>query len=241
MKTKSFCISIVALLIVAFPCVAQTQQQQSTVSVSGAGSVMIQPDLVQVDIALSNIAKTTKLAKAELDKNVAIVLQIFKDVGIPDASVRTRSLTYAIEREYRAIGGYATIGQRAQQTFIVIVDDIKNAPDRFPTLLDKLAEVNSVTVNNIKFDVKDKEAIYKQSRELAYKKALDKAEQYAALSGQKVVQMLKVEESRDNDVVFARPAPAAGVVSESAPSARASVPTGESEVKTELRAEFLLR
>jgi uncharacterized protein YggE len=61
---------------------------QSTVSVSGTGAVMAQPDMVQVTINFSHVAQTTKQAKEEVDQKIRQILDILKGEGIEDKNIR---------------------------------------------------------------------------------------------------------------------------------------------------------
>jgi len=51
-------------------CENPNQKNQSTISVFGTGTVLAQPDVIQMRITLSNLAKTTKTAQNEVSKMV---------------------------------------------------------------------------------------------------------------------------------------------------------------------------
>jgi uncharacterized protein YggE len=221
-------------------CDANRQDGQSTVSVSGIGTVMVQPDMVQVTVNFSHVAPTTKQAKEEVDQKIRQILDILKEENIADKNIRTASLNYGAEMAYRD-GRAVQVGQRADQSISVIINDIANDSDRFSVLLDKITSVDRVVIRDIKFDTENKTDLYRQTRELAYQKALDKANQYAELSGLKVVKTLTITEERSRDVLFG--AYQKNVAYEAAelsvPSA--SVPTGEQEVTSEIMVTFLLK
>jgi uncharacterized protein YggE len=52
------------------------QQKQSTISVFGIGTVIVQPDMIQMTITLSNVAQTTKIAQEVVNSMVRQALEI---------------------------------------------------------------------------------------------------------------------------------------------------------------------
>jgi uncharacterized protein YggE len=226
-------------LVLVMACNVNKPDGQSTVSVSGIGAVMAQPDMVQITINFSHVAQTTKQAKEEVDQKIRQILDILKEEGVEDKNIRTASLNYGAEMEYRD-GRAVQVGQRADQAIMAIVNDIINDSNKFSALLDKITAIDRVVIRDIKFDTENKTELYKQSRELAYQKALDKANQYATLSGLKVVKTLTITEERSRDILFG--AYQKNVAYEAAASAgpSASVPTGEQEVTSEIMVTFLL-
>jgi uncharacterized protein YggE len=219
----------------------RAQKKQSTVSVSGIGTVLTQPDMVQMNINFSHIASTTREARQALDQTMQQILRILQEEKIEENVIKTVSLNYDVASEWRN-GRMVQIGQRAQQTIVVTVNDIINSPEKFPALLDKITAINRVEVNNIRFDIEDKTELFKQSRELAYQKAFEKAREYAILSNRKIGKVLTISEERSRDIIQVR-ASMSNVAYEAqadAYSAGSSVPTGEREVTTEISVTFLL-
>jgi uncharacterized protein YggE len=123
---------------------------------------------------------------------------------------------------------------------VISINDIANNSNKFSILLDKIAVIDRVVIRDIRFDTENKTELFKQTRELAYQKALDKANQYAALSGLKVAKTLTISEERSRDILFGsyQNNVAYRAAELSVPSA--SVPTGEQEVTSEIMVTFLL-
>jgi uncharacterized protein YggE len=234
------CIGFLLLsLVFVMACNAGKTSGQSTVSVSGIGTVVAQPDMVQMNITFSHVAQTTKQAKEEVDQKMRQILEFLKEEGVEEKNIRTAFLNYGAEMEYRD-GRAVQVGQRADQTVVVTVGDIINNSDRFSVLLDKITAIDRVVIRDIKFDTENKTELFRQSRELAYQKALDKATQYALLSGLRVVKTLTISEERSRDVLFG--AYQNNVMYKSAELAvsSASVPAGEQEITSEIVVTFLL-
>jgi len=242
MTRKNIVIAIILCTVfLLFGCTLRIQENQSTVTVTGIGTVLIQPDMVQMNVSYSYVAQTTREAKEEVDKKIQQILDILKEEKIDDSNIRTVSLSYDLEYDYRE-GRAVIIGQRAQQTIIVSINDIVNNPNRFPLILDRITAIDRVAIRNIVFDTENKTELFVQSRDLAYQKALDKANQYADLSGKKIDKVLSISEESNRDV-FRFPA-AQNVAFEGAgysTGRTSSVPAGEQEVTTEITVTFILK
>jgi uncharacterized protein YggE len=107
-------------------------------------------------------------------------------------------------------------------------------------LLDKITVIDRVVIRDIRFDTENKTELFKQSRELAYQKAFDKASQYADLSGLKIVKALTISEERSRDILFGAYQSNVAYRAAELSVPAASVPTGEQEVTSEIAVTFLL-
>jgi uncharacterized protein YggE len=191
-------------------------------------------------IAFSHVADTTKLAKEEVDRKVQQALSILKELGVEENNIKTISLSYDIEIEYQN-GRSVLVGQRAQQSIIVTIYDIKTNTERLPDILDKIAAIDKVVVHNINFDIQDKTTLFIKARELAYQKALDKAKQFAELSGLKIIKPLAITESGNRNMPFSAQNNVMYAAVASSADSIASVPTGEQEISSEITVVFLLK
>ena len=223
-------------------CDLNVREGQDSVSVSGIGTVLTQPDMVLMNIGFSHTAKTTKQAKTEVEQTMQQILNILREENIEDKFVKTISLNYDVEYDYRS-GGRVLIGQRAQQIIVVTINDMINAPERFSSILDKITAIDKVEVQNIQFDIEHKTELFRQSRELAYQKAYDKARQYAELSGRKIGKVLTISEVASRDVAQTRAFQNNLAFKEDALAMDAggsTVPTGEQGISSEINIVFSL-
>lgn len=241
MRKKLFVGAAFSMLILMTSCDLNVREGQDTVSVSGIGTVLAQPDMVVMDVSFSHTAKTTKQAKTEVEQTMQQILDILKDENVDDKFVQTVSLNYNVAYEYHN-GRRVFIGQRAQQTIAVTVNDMINAPERFSSILDKITAIDNVEVQGIRFDIENKTELFKQSRELAYKKAYEKALQYAELSGRKVGKVLTISEVTSRDVAQTRTLQNNRMFAEEALAmdAGSPVPMGEQGVSSEINIVFSL-
>jgi len=239
MKTKPF---FICFLIVTIVFIFGCQKKQSTISVIGTGTVLAQPDIVQMVITLSDLAETTKMAQDEVNKMVRQALTILKDAGIEDKNIMTASLNFRSEYEYTS--RRVLIGQRAEQSITFSVDNINNNSERVSEIIDRLIQINGIELNNINFSVKNNTDYFIKSRELAYQKAVEKASQYAELSNLKIIKVLNISEDINQQLSPINnrrmPAPYPQEAQASADGDSSIVPMGELEITTRIFIEFLL-
>jgi uncharacterized protein YggE len=218
------------------------QQNQSTISVFGTGAVSVQPDVIQLSVTLSKVAPTTKAAQEEVSRMVRRALAMLKEAGIEDKNINTASLTFNSEYEYTT--RRVLIGQKAEQRITFSIEGITDADEKVSGIIDQLIQINGIELNQIVFSVKDPSEYYAKSRELAFKKALEKANQYAELSGLAIAKVLSVSDQGTlqvspmsnrmmNQQVF-------DAAYETKALALTILPIGELEITTNIQVVFLL-
>lgn len=237
----TFCVYVLAGLMLFSACNKNAEpQKQSTVSVFGTGTIVTQPDMIQMTIALSKVAATTKAAQEEVNKMVRQTLAILKDAGIEDKNITTASLTFRSEYEY--ISRRILVGQRAEQTITFSIEDIKTDNEKASKIIDQLIQINGIELNQIHFGVKDTTEYFVKSRDLAFQKAVEKANQYAALSNLKVKKVLSISEEANQQISPINNRLTNQIYAAEATSAdsSAALPAGELEITTKILAVFLL-
>lgn len=244
MKTKYFFACAILMSLFFSACDKTSgETNQSTVSVFGTGTVLVKPDMIQMNISLSNTAQTTRAAQEEVSKMVRQALEILKGAGIEDKNISTASLTFSSEYEY---GGARRIliGQKAEQIISFVIEGVQNNDDKVSGIIDRLIQINGIELNQISFDVKDNTEYFVRSRELAFEKASEKANQYAELSGLKVIKVLNISEEGAQEIF---PMMSNRMVNQANYSVQADsasgstiLPMGELEITTRITAVFLL-
>lgn len=229
------------LLLSLVSCNLDVRENQDSVSVSGTGTVLAQPDMVLMNVSFSYTEPTMKEAKTAVEQTMQRILKILQEENVGDKFVKTVSLNYDVEYEYRN-GRRIRLGQRAQQTILVTVNDMIKSPERLSSILDKITAINKVEVHNMVFDIENKTELFKQSRELAYRKAWDKARQYAELSNRKIGKVLTISEVGSRDVARTRAFQKNLAFKEEAlySADYAAVPTGEQGISSEINVVFSL-
>lgn len=242
MKKIFFATMAVSLALLPLAsCHPDRQRSQHSVTVSGTGTVMAQPDLARMNVIFAHTAPTTKEAKAIVERTMREVIAVLQAEGVKDPDMETLALNYRAEYGYRN-RNWIRIGQRAEQILVVTVKDLIDSPERLSSILDKLVAISKVEIQDIRFDVGQKSDLFRQSRELAYRKAFEKAMQYAELCGRKLGKVQSLSEHASQDVARV-PSRMSNVAEESKlflAQDGSAVPTGELGVTSEVEVVFSL-
>lgn len=245
MRQKIF-VALSALLAVMYLTSVNcgAEEAQNSITVSARGTLNVKPDVVMMNIRISHTAPTTKEAKTVVQNTLDRLIALLSSEKIQSRDIKMRSLNYEKEYEYTD-RGRKPLGYRAEQNITVMVDNLGDKSERFSSVLDKVVSLDKIEIQGISFDVKQKADLYKQSRELAYNKALEKAKDYARLSGRALGEVLSITEEASGDVASEYHAKSgelmlAEVTVGSLRSAR-SMPMGEYEIRTDIRVIFRLK
>lgn len=164
------------------------------ISVSGDGMVTSRPDMVEISVSVKNLSPTSRQALDKVNQKVAQVIEVLKNNGIPESDYKTTGLNVYTEYDYsdkvRRI-----IGQNASQSISIKVKKIDDKATKAAKIIDDLSAISDIEMNGISFDIEDKTKFYTQARELAFKKAQQKAEELAKLSGVKLGKPVSITDS----------------------------------------------
>lgn len=207
-------ITLIAILTIAAFALAScstlggdSDYTPTTVSVSGTGIVYLKADIVTFSINVNETADTTAEAQQKTNEKMTKILEILRAFGIKDEEISTTALNFSSEY-YWDNGRQIKTGESVSQTVYVTMKEI----DQFPKLADELGtKLTGISFYNVNFDSSQKEAAYSKARELAYEKALEKAELYAKSAGLEIERPVSISEGyvsygsanyKRNDMVF---------------------------------------
>lgn len=173
----------------------------NTISVQGDGKVYAAPDMVTITVSASELAKTTKEAQSKVNDKINEVLKILKDNNIPDKDVQTSNLSLYPEYDWSITPKYLK-GQRATQGLTINIKGIDPKAEKVSNIIDDISQINNIELGGITFDIEDKTPYFSQARELAFKKAKQKADELSKLGG---VELLKPVSIADATVDYYPP------------------------------------
>ncbi|MBR6086215.1 MAG: SIMPL domain-containing protein [Spirochaetales bacterium] len=198
-------------------------ESSTTVSVSGTGIVYLKADIVTFSINVNETAPTTAEAQQLTNEKMTKILDILKTFGIKDDDISTTALNFNSEY-YWDNGKQIKTGEAVSQTVYVTMKEL----DQFPKLADELgSKLTGISFYNVNFDSTQKESAYSKARELAYEKALEKAELYAKSAGLTISRPITISEGymsygsanyKRNDMVMMAEAAAAPTYGTQTPS-----------------------
>jgi uncharacterized protein len=182
----------------AAPQVQDDRQGRRLVTMTGTGEASVVPD--QVSFSLTATAQRLDLDAAMTASSATMrrVLAELGDHGVEKSDVQTTGLSMNPVYEYHSFDPPTLVGYRVTQRATVEVDELT----RGGPAIGAAVEVggNGVRVGNIRLGISDPEGLLAQARDSAVESATDKAEQYAAATGQSLGDVMSVRE-------VGRPAP----------------------------------
>lgn len=166
----------------------------NTISASGSTTFQAQPDLASISTQVSASGKTTSDAVAALSVLVNSILGVLTSNGLSKDNYQTSNFNVYPNTTWR--DGVSTVnGQIASQSFEVTLPFVAGDGSSIGKLIDGLASVNGVTINNLSFDIKNKTAAFFQARRLAFQDAQAKAKDYAEALFLRLGRVLHVADS----------------------------------------------
>jgi len=239
-------LAVPAVLAVLLLAGCGGEGRQGIVVTSGFGIVRAEPDTVQMVISLRYIADTTREAQTQVTGMVRQALEILRSAGVEERNIGTAFLRFSPEYEWGP-QGRTLLGQRAEQIISFSIDH-DGDDSVFAYVIDQLIGINGIDLQGMNFNVRDTTDLHYQARELAYQEALEKAQQYARLSGKRIVRTVGIfEEGMVPPVARQRLGRtiAQGIAMEDAASVQWAggtvLPAGEMEVSARVLVEFLMR
>lgn len=187
------------------PSVRGTPQLQTTggntgIWVSGEGSLTMVPDVAKLDLGVEATGKTVAIARGQAATAMAAMIASLKGNAVADTDIQTRSFNIAPQYQWTEVvqNGARTnkqvlVGYTVTNTAAVKIRDM----DSVGPILDDVAAAggDATRINGIRFTVDDTSPLTNQLREEAVADAMDKASQFAALTGVGLGRLMFISES----------------------------------------------
>lgn len=190
MKTQFYFVAVAALLALLVSACGPTTINQAaqpplrSVSVSGAGTAYLVPDIAYIYVGVHTEKPSASDAVTENNAQTQKMIEALRDFGIDAKDIRTTNFSIWPQERYDPLTGTPT-GQKTyvvDNTVYVTVRDL----DELGELLDTVIAAGANTVNSVQFDVADKDKALKQARADAVKDAREKAQELADAAGVKL-------------------------------------------------------
>ncbi|MFF4499185.1 SIMPL domain-containing protein [Streptomyces sp. NPDC001401] len=156
----------------------ETIKEPWGLSVFGAGSVRVEPQLVRVKLTVDVLEPLPDKAFQEAGGSVARLREVLRGHGIPDASVSGSRLK--LSSDYAGYGGERKfLGYRCQASYVIetaTLDDLQQ-------LIVDAVDAGAHQIDSVEFDVHDKPALRDEARRKAVAAARRKAEVYTEAAG----------------------------------------------------------
>jgi hypothetical protein len=165
---------------------------EHTISVSGAGRVILSPDTADLRLGVLATAKTVKDARAQAAASMTAVLASLRKLGIADRDMQTTVLSlqpvydYSISPKPPRLTGYAL-----SNTIAITIRDLAKVGDA----IDGALAAGATTLDSVSFRVDDQTAAEKQAREAAMADAKAKASTLASAAGVSIIGVQSIGEN----------------------------------------------
>jgi hypothetical protein len=218
--------AMVVLSLVASIASAQTPETPS-IAVNGEGIVKVAPNQAWVRIGTESRSKVSKEAQQRNAEVMSAVQQKLSALGIAKDAVRTVGIDLQPEFDYRD-GKQTLRGYVARNTIEVRIDEFAKVGD----VLDAAVGSGATNVHDLRFDVKNREAVEQQALQRAVADGMAKANTIAGAANRGVDRILRIEETF---VGGPQPVERAVMMRMSAADASTPVAAGEIEVRAQVR------
>ncbi|MFD8272722.1 SIMPL domain-containing protein [Streptomyces flaveolus] len=152
----------------------ETIREPWGLSVFGAGSVRVEPQLVRVRLAVDVLAPSPDRSFGEAGTAVTRLREVLRRHGIPDTAVSGSRLR--LSSEYSGYNGERKLlGYRCQASYSVETETL----DGLQQLIVDAVDAGAHRIDQVEFDVHDKPAMRDEARRRAVAAARRKAEVYA--------------------------------------------------------------
>ncbi len=167
-----------------------------TISVTGTGTVKIDPDTARLDLGVVSNNESLEVAQTEVSDGLEAITQVLTDAGILPEDIATTSYNVYPIAEYDRDGNYVGIERyEVSSGFSIVVRDVESVG----TILDAAVEAGANNVWGISFYVEDPSSAASQARSLAVEDARGKADELATASGMVVTNVVSIVETSAPD------------------------------------------
>lgn len=192
---QHFLTALIAGCALAVPALAE-QPPVSSIRVTAEGKVTAKPDRVEIDIGVVTRAPKSQDAAAQNARQVDAVLAAVRQATGSTATLKTVSYTLTPEYQYHSAAGSSggeptLIGYTAANTVQVTLDDLA----RIGGVIDAATRSGANQVQNIRFTLRDQDAVRAEALRQAAARARAEAEVLAAALGVRVERVLHAEEN----------------------------------------------
>ena len=207
---------------------------QPVVVTTGDGIVQATPDRAWITVTAESRAASPRDAQRKNAEAMKPVHDRIRAAGIPEEAIKTTVYDLQPDWDYsnnrRVLRGYV-----ARNTIDVRIDDA----DRVGELLDMVVSAGATSVENIRFDLKDRDRLEREALRLAVADARARATAAAAGAGMMVDRIIRIDEQGVSSppIPLRRESLQAGVVAAAAPP----VAAGSMEVRAHVTVTTLLK
>lgn len=162
-----------------------------TISVSGAASVGVKPDVARATFGVETFLPTLQAALAENNRLMSSVIAKLKELGIADKDIQTVNFNVSVERSFdRGVPGPIT-GYRVSNSVRATIRQL----DKVGNVIDQAIAAGANSVGGISFGVSEAGPLQSQARAKAVADAQAKAQELAKAAGIQLGPVISIVET----------------------------------------------
>ncbi len=215
----------------------------SGIWVTGEGSVALEPDLAVLNVGVESFASTVGKARGDAATAMDAINSALRDRGLQNRDIQTTSFNIRPQYEFQEIvrdgrrtGTQVLVGYTVTNQVRIMIRDLEAVGE----IIDEVAEAggDATRINGISFTVEDTDPLMDDLRKAAVEDAMDKARQFASLTGVALGKLVFITES-GGGVPVSQPQ-AIRAFAESAVAPATSISGGELELNLRVQAVFAI-
>jgi uncharacterized protein YggE len=200
-KAYIFLISLITVAVSAIVIVALVMANKDDIrdrfTISGSGIIYAKADIANINIGLkTGVKKTAVEATKESTNKINNIIEELKKLKIEEKDIKTSDYNLNPIHNWTEEKGQELIGYEVTQTLTLKIRDL----NKIGEVIAKTTEQGANQIGNIAFTIDDEFALKNQARELAIKKAKEKAQLIANQSGIKLGAIKNVTENFEPNV-----------------------------------------
>lgn len=202
-----------------------------SIEISGSGEAFAKPDMAELEAGVVSQAKTAAAALQVNNESVAKLLRELRELGIPDADIRTQNISVHPQYQVQGERSPQISGFEVSNQVAVTIREL----DRLGEILSRLVGAGGNILSRVRMSVADPSKLLEKARRAALADAKRKAEVYASAAGVRLGRPLLIREDRAH-------APAPFPLLERSSVAHAEVPImpGETSFQVQVSVTYAL-
>ena len=176
-----------AIFLLSMPLGASAAESEHVISVQGAATRHIEPDLAYVTVGVQTEGSTVEEASSDNRAIMQRLNAVIKDAGIAPNKVQTSRLQVMPVYSDAKNGRHNITGYSMSNTVVVETTDI----DQIGVLVEALLNTGANQLQGVRFAVRDKAALEDELLKEAVKDGRHKAEMLAMAGGRSLGTMVK--------------------------------------------------
>jgi len=156
-----------------------SSDQRRTMLAQGTGEVILTPDVAYISIGIESRADEVSAALTINNSQASRIAEVLRGMGVEERDIQTSAFNVFPMQQYGPSGETLEVLYVVNNTVTVTVRNLNTLGE----LLDAAVRAGANTINNIQFDVENKEAAVKEARRLAIEHARQTAAELAEAAG----------------------------------------------------------